>query len=198
MLDFRQQVRTEKSKFPPMPDECVADATQAPSKCKADEKRLRTKTDSDAKSGISSGAKAPSVPETLGDSLPPTPTNPSVVTTEKPPAVRVWEAYSAAWSSRYGVECPRNAQVNAQIARFVKLIPQDAAPAVAAHYVASNERFYVAQKHPAGMLVKDASKLYAEWATGSHGSEHAARQADRASATHQAAKELLEEFGHES
>lgn len=31
LLDFRQQARADKSKFPPMPSECAADATQMPS-----------------------------------------------------------------------------------------------------------------------------------------------------------------------
>ena len=36
MLDFRQQTRATKSKFPDMPSECVADAAQPPSKPPAD------------------------------------------------------------------------------------------------------------------------------------------------------------------
>lgn len=35
LLDFRQQARAEKSKFPQMPDGCASDATQAHSKCEA-------------------------------------------------------------------------------------------------------------------------------------------------------------------
>lgn len=65
------------------------------------------------------------------------------------------------------------------LATFLRSIPADEAPAVAAWYVRSDERWYVQKKHPISALVNDAAKLRTEWYTGTHGTETAARLADQ-------------------
>lgn len=82
-----------------------------------------------------------------------------------PITVEVWERYSAAYRKRYGADPVRNATVNAQIAQLVKRLGA-AAPDVAAHYVTSDERFYVQKGHTLGMLLADCEKLHTEWMTG--------------------------------
>jgi len=44
-------------------------------------------------------------------------------------------------------------------------IPSDTAPFVAEFYIRHNHRFYVDSKHPIGILLRDAEKLYVEWKT---------------------------------
>jgi hypothetical protein len=61
MLDFRQQVRASASKFPPMPDGCVADAQQMHSNGIADAKPLQSfaHLDVDVSVDVDGGGKRP-------------------------------------------------------------------------------------------------------------------------------------------
>ena len=79
----------------------------------------------------------------------------------------MWDAYALAYQDRYGVEPVRNAKVNGQLSQLVKRIGPDA-PAVAGHYVRSNNTWYVRKGHSVGCLLADAEKLRTEWATGRH------------------------------
>lgn len=90
-----------------------------------------------------------------------------------------WNAYSNAYERRYKTKPVRNATVNAQMAGFVKRLGADEAPAVAAFYVAHNNRFYVQTMHSTGTMLKDAEKLRTEWATSTRITETQAREADR-------------------
>lgn len=104
------------------------------------------------------------------------------LTKRKPskPAVSTpaWEAYAAAYQRRYGVAPVRNARVSSQLAQFVQRVPADDAPAVAEHYLASNNSRYVSSGHSVGCLLQDAEKLRTEWATGRHATASQARKAD--------------------
>jgi hypothetical protein len=119
----------------------------------------------------------PSNPVAGGASPPPA--RKKRVNGETPPSVAVWEAYSDAYRTRYGVDPTRNASVNAQIGRFVSLVPAEDAPAIAAFYVEHNRRYYVEKQHPAKLLMQDAEGLRTEWLTGRKTTETEARQADR-------------------
>lgn len=76
-----------------------------------------------------------------------------------------WDSYSKAYRELYGTEPVRNETVNSQIVKFLKRIPREEAPAVAAFYVHHRGAFYVKTGHPVGMLLKDAEKLHTEWVT---------------------------------
>jgi len=100
-----------------------------------------------------------------------------------PKGSEVWRSYSAAYAERYGAEPVRNAKVNSQLAKLVDLLGADEAPAVAAHYLGSQNALYVNAGHCTDLLVRDASKLRTEWATGRNGHRRDAIEADRISAT---------------
>ena len=99
------------------------------------------------------------------------------------PTVETWNAYSAAYQHRWGVEPTRNKTVNGQLGQFVTRVPATEAPEIAAFYVGSNRGLYVAAKHPTNLLLRDAEALRTEWLTGKQGTETEARQADRAQST---------------
>lgn len=87
------------------------------------------------------------------------------------PSSDVWQAYSAAYQARYGVEPMRNATVSGQLAQFVGRIPADEAPRVAAFFVGHSGGLYVAAMHPVNLLLRDAEKLRTQWATGMNGAD---------------------------
>lgn len=91
---------------------------------------------------------------------------------------QTWEAYSNAYSGRYGADPIRNAKVNSQVVQFCKRVPRDEAPHVAASFVANNSAFYVGRGHQFGQLLTDAEKLRTEWATGRSMTSASARQLD--------------------
>jgi hypothetical protein len=95
------------------------------------------------------------------------------------PTAATWAAYSMAYRKRYGVEPVRNAKVNGQLANFITRISVEEAPAVAAHYVDSNAKLYVAAGHPVDLLLRDAEKLRTEWATDRRVTEAGARELDQ-------------------
>lgn len=104
-----------------------------------------------------------------------------------------WEAYSAAYATRYGVAPVRNAQVNAQLAQVVGKLGADEAPQVAAFYLTSQNRFYVSAGHSVGVLLRDAEKLRTEWATGRQVTATQALQADKTQANFNAFAPLMAE-----
>ena len=75
-------------------------------------------------------------------------------------------SYATAFFERYGTEPVSNAKVNSIIKQFVQRIGFIESPAVAAHYVTSNNSYYVARGHSFDCLLADAEKLRTEWATG--------------------------------
>lgn len=98
-----------------------------------------------------------------------------------PPTVATWDAYAAAYRTRYAAAPLRNATVNGQLASFLRRVPADEAPHIAQHYVSSNNARYVAAGHTVGCLLQDAEKLRTEWLTGRSTTAHEARIADRTS-----------------
>lgn len=90
---------------------------------------------------------------------------------KKPPkepsaTTRVWEAYKAAYTRRWGAEPTKNARVMGQLAQFVSRVPADEAPAIAEFYVGHPFWRFVQDKHPVGSLLYNAEKLRTEWQTG--------------------------------
>lgn len=112
---------------------------------------------------------------------------------DEKPTAGTWRAYSHAYEVRYRVPPVRNQTVNSQLAALVKRLGADEAPAVAAHYVRSNNARYVGAGHTVGMLLMDAEKLRTEWATGQHATTGMARQADRTATNLNAFGPLIEQ-----
>jgi hypothetical protein len=110
------------------------------------------------------------------------------------PSVAVWEAYAEAYHARYGDWPVRNARVNSQLAQFAARVPASEAPDIARHYLRSNYARYVGKGHTAGCLLEDAEKLRTEWATGKHGTAHAAREADKRTGRGEAYREMFAEL----
>ena len=77
-----------------------------------------------------------------------------------------WEAYSKAYTQRYGVEPTRNRKVNSQIKQFCERVPREEAPDIAAFYLGHNNAYYLRTSHSTDSLLKDAEKLRTEWQTG--------------------------------
>ena len=108
-----------------------------------------------------------------------------------PPSAELWESYSRAYQDRYGVPPVRNASVNAHLAQVVGKLGPSEAPAVAAHFVQSQNGLYVAAMHPTNLLLRDAEKLRTEWATGRMVTRTQAQQADRTQTNFNAFAPLL-------
>jgi hypothetical protein len=85
---------------------------------------------------------------------------------EPAPTNATWEAYREAYNQRYHVDPTRNATVNGQLANFIKRVPSEEAPAIAAFYVEHNHGLYLNSGHAIGLLLRDAEKLRTEWLTG--------------------------------
>lgn len=106
-----------------------------------------------------------------------------------------WRAYATAYWKRYQSEPVRNATTNGQMAKFVERIGREEAPHVAAHFLRSNNRYYVQCGHAVRVLLQDAEKLRTEWVTGRQVTETAARQADRTAGTADALNTYLRSIG---
>lgn len=102
---------------------------------------------------------------------------------EEAKTARVWDAYSEAYYARYGAYPVRNRKVNGQLADFLRRVPEQEAPGIAAFYVRHNKAFYVGKLHAVDYLLKDAEALRTQWVKGAAITETAARQADRTQAT---------------
>lgn len=100
----------------------------------------------------------------------------------KAQARAVWQAYADAYEARYGAPPVRNAKVNANVVAFLKRVPADEGPPIAASFLRNNAAFYVGRGHDFGCLLADAEKLRTEWVTGNAITATQARQADRTAA----------------
>lgn len=100
-------------------------------------------------------------------------------TASPPKSGATWQAYAAAYRTRYGVEPVRNQTVNSLLCRLVAKLGQDEAPKVAAFYLTHSGQWYVSKMHPVNLLVADAEKLRTEWATGQPMTQAKAAQADQ-------------------
>ncbi len=107
---------------------------------------------------------------------------PAAKSNGEPKSAQVWNAYSTAFMSRYGVEPVRNMAVNSQLSKLVDRLGATEAPSVAAFYVTHNKAFYVGANHSTSILLRDAEGLRKEWATGNQTTETQARKLDQGQA----------------
>lgn len=105
----------------------------------------------------------------------------------------IWDAYAAAYRSRYGMDPLRNGKINSQMKQFASLVPADEAPHIAEFYVRHNKRFYVETGHKVGTLLTDAEKLRMEWASGRQITSTQAAMIDRTQTNANAFSGLLAE-----
>jgi hypothetical protein len=103
---------------------------------------------------------------------------------------KIWDAYSAAYFTRYGTEPVRDKIVNSQIKKIGERLGAEA-PDVAAFYVKHDKGFYVSNLHKIGLLLTDVEALRTQWATGRKVTQKQAMQADDSSAL----REQLKRFG---
>lgn len=104
-------------------------------------------------------------------------------------------SYATAFFERYGTEPVSNAKVNSVIKKFVQRIGFIESPAVAAHYVTSNNSYYVARGHSFDCLLADAEKLRTEWATGKTMTQTRAIQIDKTQSNKSAIGEAMQLLG---
>jgi hypothetical protein len=85
--------------------------------------------------------------------------------TKKPrvSTAEIWNAYSAAYRERYGVDPVRNSMINGQLAHLVRRLG-DEGPEVARYYLDQEQGLYRREGHSVGMLLKHAEHLRTLWA----------------------------------
>lgn len=81
---------------------------------------------------------------------------------------KVWEAYSMAYQQRMGVEPIRNAKQNAICGQLVQRLGLENAIKVAVFYLSHPDAFYMRNKYPLGLLLKDCEGLYTEFQRGDY------------------------------
>lgn len=123
--------------------------------------------------------KSPSAPAAAGKSVP------------------VWSSYSEAYKKRWGVEPLRNAQQNALACKLVDKLGEDIAPKVTEFFCRHRDRLYTNAKHPLTLLVRDAEKIYTEWATGRMSTSGEAQQEDRTMTNLNAAADFIREASND-
>lgn len=89
-----------------------------------------------------------------------------------------WNAYSNAYAQRHGATPVRNSKTDMQLAKFIESIGADDAPAIAAHFLQTNNSYYITRYHDLALLVADCQKIRTEWLTGRQMTAAEARQAD--------------------
>jgi len=111
---------------------------------------------------------------------------------DAPSGVETWNAYSAAYLKRYGVEPTRNALTNSHMLQVVKRLGAEEAPKGAAFYVSHNNGFYTRCRHGTSALLSSCEALRTDWATGRMTTDAESRQIDRNAANGQVWSKVLE------
>lgn len=134
----------------------------------------------------------PSNSISCADAPEPKPAAPSKAETALQAACRsTWDAYSIAYSERYGTGPVRNSKVSTQVKQFVQRLGFDEAPLVAAFYVGHANAFYVKKSHDFGSLLASCEGIRTEWATGRMVTATSAQQTDRTQSNFNSANEAI-------
>lgn len=104
-----------------------------------------------------------------------------------------WQAYSDAYARVHGAAPARSARANAQIKQFIEQVGIDDAPAIAAHFLTMNTKWYREKQHPLGSLVTDAQAIRTSWLTGRTVTSTEALLADRTQSNFNAFAPLMAE-----
>lgn len=100
----------------------------------------------------------------------------------EPPTSATWEAYSAAYTRRYGAPPTRNAKVSGQLKTFVEQWG-GAAPAIAAFYLSHPRAIYAQRFHPIDLLLLDGQALKTQMETRQLMTADSARAGERSAAS---------------
>lgn len=93
----------------------------------------------------------------------------------------IWNAYSAAYRQRYGIEPKRNATTSAQCSQLVKRLGVKDAIEVVGFYLGHNSDWYIKCSHSIGQCLKDSESLYSQMLRGEKITTARARQIDSGS-----------------
>lgn len=104
---------------------------------------------------------------------------------------QVWEAYSIAYEQRMRVKPIRNAKQNALCAQLVQRLGVENAVKCAVFYLSHPGQFYMQQKYPLGLLVKDCEGIYTEFQRGEYVTAEKAKRASVSQENHQALERYL-------
>ena len=91
----------------------------------------------------------------------------------------VWEAYREAFLSRWKVDPIRDKQTSGMLCTLVEKLSEETAAHVAAFYLTHNKPFYVENRHPVNILLRDCHGLHTQWATGMKATTGEARNAEK-------------------
>jgi len=90
---------------------------------------------------------------------------------------KVWTAYAMAYEQRMRVPPIRNAKQNALCSQLVQRLGVENAVKIAAFYLTHPNSFYMQNKYPLGLLVKDCEGIYTEFQRGEYVTADRARKA---------------------
>jgi hypothetical protein len=91
----------------------------------------------------------------------------------------VWEAYSEAYTERFGNPPADNVEERKHLSRLIDKIGADDAPEIARFYLKHPNAFYIGKGYPTWLLAQDAQKLRSEWQRGSVITGQKAREIER-------------------
>lgn len=98
---------------------------------------------------------------------------------------QVWNSYSIAFESRYGVKPTRNAKTNSQCKQLFERLGKDAIEVVK-FYLTHNDGFYIKKQHSIGLCLQDAESLHTQWQRGVAVTTAQVRQAEKVITNHDA------------
>jgi hypothetical protein len=189
---FGQRLRIKSVKYPMPPRALVADDEDALNKIKhlgiempdtrpslhrqrLSESESESEAELEKSNTVSPAAakKQAAKPEVLGKPLPAAkapaaaPKGPRAAKPpdEPTPGSLVFDAYKLAYRKRYKADPVRNQKVNSQCKQLAERLGIEAAPQVAAFFVAHNGNLYKASGHATDLLLRDAESLHTQWVT---------------------------------
>lgn len=104
---------------------------------------------------------------------------------------KVWTAYAMAYEQRMRVTPIRNAKQNALCSQLVQRLGVENAVKIAAFYLTHPNSYYMQNKYPLGLLVKDCEGIYTEFQRGEYVTAEKAKRASVAQENHQALERYL-------
>jgi hypothetical protein len=90
---------------------------------------------------------------------------------------KVWTAYAMAYEQRMRVTPIRNAKQNSLCSQLVQRLGVENAVKIAAFYLTHPNSYYMQNKYPLGLLVKDCEGIYTEFQRGEYVTADRARKA---------------------
>ena len=137
---------------------------------------------------IADGVAPTPQPVTPVPAKPEKPTKPEADPRSNPDNVACWNAYAHAYRDKYGIPPVSNRQVRGQIATIVRMVGKKTAPALAAYYVSHNDSYFVRERHPIGLLLKNYQRVLTDMQRGEQMTQIKARQTEQTQSNFEATK----------